>query len=104
MKARRIVMGLGLFLLIAAGGTYAYARSQKPLLHLGVSYAARVACGCRFIGNRSLSDCRKDFEPGMELIMLREDAARKSVTAYVPLLVSRSATLDPILGCQPNRP
>ena len=79
-----------------------YAYSQKPLLEVGVGYGARVACGCRYIGNRSLADCKKDFEPGMELIRLSEDAATKTVTASVPLLASRSVRFDPVLGCQPS--
>ncbi len=88
---------------IAVGGAYAYAQSQKPLLSLGVGYAARVACGCHYIGNRPIGDCAKDFEPGMEPISLKDDPATKTVTAYVPLLVSRSATYDPVLGCQPEK-
>ena len=85
---------------IAAGAAYAYARSQKPLLDLGVGYAARVACGCHYIGNRPLGDCKKDFEPGMELIQLSNDPATKTVTASVPLISSRSARYDDVLGCQ----
>lgn len=76
-----------------------YAWSQKPLLEVGVGYAARVTCGCRYIGNRSIEDCKKDFEPGMELISLSEDVATKTVTASVPLIASRSARYDPVLGC-----
>jgi hypothetical protein len=99
MKARRIAAGLIFILAALAVAVFFYARSQKPLLELGVGYAARVACGCRYIGNRSLADCKKDFEPGMELIQLSEDAATKTVTASVPLIASRSARYDPVLGC-----
>jgi hypothetical protein len=102
MNARRILIGLAVLILIAGGVAYAYAQNQKPLLDLGVAYAARVTCGCRHIGNRSLEDCKKDFEPGMEPIRLSENVAKKSVTASVPLLTSRTATFDPVLGCQPE--
>jgi hypothetical protein len=99
MKARRIAAGLIFILAALAVAAFVYARSQKPLLQLGVGYGARVACGCRYIGNRSLADCKKDFEPGMELIQLSEDAATKTVTASVPLIARRSARYDPVLGC-----
>ena len=79
-----------------------YAMSLRPQLELGVGYGARVACGCRSIGNRTLESCRTDFEPGMEPIRLSEDAATKTVTASVPLLASRSVRFDPVLGCQPE--
>jgi hypothetical protein len=65
----------------------------------GSSYGARVACSCKFLGGRSLDDCRKDFEPGMELIMLTEDTEAKSVTATFPLLASQTARLHPGEGC-----
>lgn len=66
----------------------------------GASYGARVACSCRFVGGRSLEDCRKDFEPGMELVMLSEDVAGKSVTARFPLLSTQTATYFEGAGCR----
>ncbi len=102
MKASTILIGSAAILTVAAGGVYAYARSMKPLLDVGVGYGARVGCACRYIGNRSLADCVKDFEPGMEPIRLSEDPKTKTVTASVPFIASRSATFDPVLGCQPE--
>jgi hypothetical protein len=99
MKARRIASGALFTFAALAIMLFFYARSQKPLLEVGVGYAARVTCGCRHIGNRSLQDCYKDFEPGMEPIRLSEDVATKTVTASVPLLARRSARYDPVLGC-----
>jgi hypothetical protein len=66
----------------------------------GVSYGARIACSCKFLGGRSLEDCRKDFEPGMELVMLSADAEAKSVTATFPLLASQTARFHPGEGCR----
>lgn len=100
MKARTILSGVAAITVIGAGAVYAYAQSQKPLLDLGVGYAARVACGCRYIGNRSIGDCYKDFELGMEAITLSHDPATKTVTASVPLIASRSVRFDAVLGCQ----
>jgi hypothetical protein len=102
MKFRRGVVAATLFPFVVAGGLFAYAQSQKPLLELGVGYAARVGCGCRYIGNRTISDCVKDFEPGMEPIFLHDNPSTKTVTASVPLIASRSASYDPVLGCQPE--
>ncbi len=102
MKARRIVFGsVAGVLLVAALLIWWAIEARRPQLELGVGYAARVACGCRYIGNRSLADCRRDFEPGMEPIQLAEDAATKTVTASVPLIASRSVRYDPVLACQP---
>ena len=100
--ARRLLAGLGLTLVVAAVGAGVYVHRLTPQLELGVGYAARVACGCRFIENRPLAQCRSDFEAGMEPIRLAEDDAAKSVTASVPLIASRTARLDPLLGCQPD--
>jgi hypothetical protein len=65
----------------------------------GASFGARVGCSCRFVGGRPLADCRKDFEPGMELVTLSEDPAAKSVTASFPLLARQTATFHEGAGC-----
>ncbi len=66
----------------------------------GASYAARVGCSCHYVGGRDLADCRKDFEPGMELVFLSRDEAAKSVTARFPLLASQTAAYREGEGCR----
>lgn len=98
---RRFRNRLVLALLIAAAALLAW--YWKPLngyALTGAAYGARVGCSCRFVGGRELGDCRKDFEPGMELIMLGEDAEAKSVTARFPLLASQTATYREGEGCR----
>jgi hypothetical protein len=65
----------------------------------GAAYGARVGCSCRFVEGRSLADCRKDFEPGMALVRLSEDAEVKSVTAGIPLMKHQTATFHEGEGC-----
>lgn len=65
----------------------------------GASYGARVACSCRFVGGRPIGDCRKDFEPGMQLITLSEDPSTRSVTARFPLIAGQTATYREGWGC-----
>ena len=94
---RRRVLLLGLVLIAAL-----FAVFWKPLngyAQTGAAYGARVACSCRFVGGRELSDCKKDFEPGMELVSLSEDAQARSVTASFPLLASQTATYHDGPGC-----
>jgi hypothetical protein len=61
---------------------------------------ARGACSCRYVGGRDLSDCRKDFEPGMGVVVLSEDEDERSVTARVPLLSRDTAFYRPGEGCR----
>jgi hypothetical protein len=65
----------------------------------GAAFGARTACSCRYIAGRSLEDCKKDFEPGMELVFLSDDEEARSVTAYVPLLASDTARYREGFGC-----
>lgn len=95
-RTRWLVIGAGLIAALLAlfwGTLNGYAQ-------VGAAYGARVACSCRFLGGRTLGDCRKDFEPGMELVMLSEDSAAKSVTARFPLLASETARLHKGEGCR----
>ncbi len=86
-----------LFVLLAAAAILAV--RMKPTLELGVGYGAHVICSCRYIGGRDLDSCYADYEPGMELIRMRDDEDEKRVTASVPLLASRSAQFREGLGC-----
>lgn len=89
-----------LFLFVVALATIAtFWSAIRGYATTGASYGARVACSCRFVGGRELSDCRKDFEPGMELVTLSEDAEAKSVTARFALLFSQTATYRKGPGC-----
>jgi hypothetical protein len=65
----------------------------------GTAFGARTACSCRFIAGRALEDCEKDFEPGMELVFLSEDAEAKSIIARVPPIASATATYREGFGC-----
>ena len=91
-----------LLALALLGLVLALAWFWKPLVGraaAGTSYGAKVTCSCRYIGGRSLQDCRKDFVSGMGLVILSEDAKAKSVTARVPLLSSQTATFREGEGC-----
>ncbi len=95
-RRRALLFGLAL---VAALTAYFWGPLNSYAI-AGSSYGARVACSCKFLGGRSLEDCRKDFEPGMELVMLSEDLEAKTVTATFPLLASQTATFREGQGCR----
>jgi hypothetical protein len=98
-RLRWLALGLGLIAALLA----LFWQPLNGYAQVGAAYGARVACSCRFLGGRPLGDCRKDFEPGMELVMLSEDSAAKSVTASFPLLASETARLHKGDGCRLDR-
>lgn len=97
-RRRRWWWGLIALAVLSGAGFFVW-----PQLHgyglTGAAYGARVACSCRFVGGRPLGDCRKDFEPGMDLITLSEDTSARSVTARFPLLAVQTATYREGWGC-----
>ena len=98
-KVRVALYIAALFLLILAAVfayNYAFIKGQ---LNVGTAYGARVACSCHYIGGRSIEDCEKDFEPGMEVIGLSVDDSKKRVTASVPLMESATAEFREGWGC-----
>ena len=98
-KGRIVLYVLALFLLILAA-VFAYNYSFiKGQLGVGTAYGARVACSCHYVGGRNLTDCEKDFEPGMGMIGLSLDAGKRRVTASVPLLASATAEFREGWGC-----
>ena len=91
------------FLLLVVGGIAAAALAYREPIdgyaEVGTSYAARVACSCRFVAGRSLEDCAKDKLDGMELVTLVDDPGAKSVTARFPLVTDTTATYREGYGC-----
>lgn len=95
-RTRKIVAILAIVAAILLALFWSSVRSYAVA---GASVGARVACSCRYVGGRELADCRKDFEPGMGMVVLSEDTEAKSVTARVPLLSSETATFHQGEGC-----
>lgn len=100
MKVKRPwLVGSIVVLLVLLIAAVIYAIRMRPTLELGVGYGAHVICSCRYIGGRDMESCYNDYEPGMEPIMIDDDEEEKRVTAYVPILASRSAQFREGLGC-----
>jgi hypothetical protein len=88
-----------LALLTAVVAVWANRAAISGYADVGTSYAARVACSCRFVAGRSLEDCTKDKLAGMELVSLSDDEDSRSVTASFPLVTSNTASLREGYGC-----
>lgn len=103
--AKRSILGkaIGWLLILAlvaiAAAVWFNRAPIRGYADVGTSYAARVACSCRFVAGRSLSDCEKDKLAGMELVSLSDDTAEQSVTASFPLVTANTATLREGYGC-----
>jgi hypothetical protein len=65
---------------------------------LDAAMGARLACSCRYLGGRSLGDCRKDVTSAR--VVLSEDEATKTITARVPLLATDRASFHQGAGCR----
>ncbi|MEO9599025.1 hypothetical protein [Parasphingorhabdus sp.] len=97
-KRAALYIGALFLLILIAIFTYNFS-FIKGQLNVGTAYGARVACSCHYIGGRDIEDCRKDFEPGMELIGLSIDDTRKRVTASALLMESATAEFREGWGC-----
>ena len=105
--AKQAVRGFGrwwlkalLVLFVVLAGLYWYYSAQiLGLTAAGTAYGAHNTCSCRYIAGRDLASCKGDFVPGMEMVFLSEDDAAKSVTAWVPLAKSNTATYREGFGC-----
>ena len=92
-----------IFLLILSGLLAYIALWQYPSFkkqaEVGVAYAARIGCSCRYVQERDLDACYADFVSGTELVSISENADTKTITGSVPLLASRSARFADASGC-----
>ena len=90
--------------LLAAAWLAVKSSSIGKQADVAAGYAAHVVCSCRFVGNRDMASCKTDFEPGMEIVKIAEDADKRRITASVPFLAKRTAAFDPEYGCALDKP
>lgn len=95
-RPRRLVLVLAVAVLVL-GALFWSPLHERALA--GASFGARIGCSCRYVEGRPLGDCRKDFEPGMALVLLSADEETSSVTARVPLLARQTASFVSGRGC-----
>ena len=96
----RVALWLLLLIGIAiAAVLYTYRAPIQGYAAVGTSYAARVACSCRFVAGRNMEDCEKDKLGGMELVTLVDNPDAKSVTARFPLVAANTASYREGYGC-----
>ncbi|WP_369026512.1 hypothetical protein [Qipengyuania sp. RANM35] len=96
----RIWLWLALIALAIGGAAWVfYGEGVRRTVAAGTAYGAHVACSCRFIEGRSMSDCAKDKLEGMEFVRFSADEEAKSVTASVPLVASDTAFYREGYGC-----
>ena len=89
-----------LVLLVAAAAlAWFYREPIGGYAGVGTAFGARTACSFGYVAGRDLAACKKDFEPGMEMVFLSDDEDEKAVTAYVPLIASETARYRKGYGC-----
>lgn len=93
-----VIIVLLVVVLVAVLG-YLYRAPIQGYAGVSTSYAARVACSCRFVAGRDLEDCGKDKLAGMEMVALSENPDAQSVTASIPFVDTATATNREGYGC-----
>ena len=103
---RRWLVWLPVLLVLALGLAWFAVKSTRPgkQAEIGAGYIAHVVCSCRYVGNRDMASCKTDFEPGTEIVDVKDDTTKRRITASIPLLSKRSATFDPEYGCALDNP
>jgi len=86
-------------IVLVGAGVVAFRDEAKGYARVSAAYSARVACSCRYLGERSLKDCEKDKLDGMEWVTLAEDEEARTITARFPLLASDTAYFVEGEGC-----
>lgn len=99
-SASRIVLIAVLLVLVVTAALAWFNRGPiQGYSSVATSYAARVACSCRFVAGRDLEDCAKDKLAGMEMVSLSENPDAQSVTASIPFIQTATASNRAGYGC-----
>ncbi len=100
-RMRKLSISVLLIIAIILGYILYNMASFTGNAQLGTAYASHIMCSCRYIQGRSLEDCQKDFEPGMDIVHISDDPTNKRLTASVTFLSEAVAEYRGDFGCIP---
>ena len=86
-------------LLVIGGLLFVYWGAVRESAQAGTSYSAHLTCSCRFLAGREADDCASQLADGSDFVFTSTDERGRSVTAYVPLIASQTATYREGYGC-----
>lgn len=99
MKFVKVILIVLAVLAVIAGGIWQFALKDVVAEgRIGVAFAAKQACSCRFISERSLESCKGDFLADMSQVSFSEGENHISTSAMGGFLKSE-ARYTPGLGC-----
>lgn len=96
---RLVLYGISVLLILALAWLAYNYQSLKGQANVATAYGSHIACSCRYIAGREMDNCKRDFEPGMEMLSVVDDPTRKRVTASIPFLAQATAERRGTYGC-----
>ncbi|MGB3625777.1 MAG: hypothetical protein WA989_08110 [Henriciella sp.] len=73
-------------------------KNQFEFGEVGAAYGAKMVCSCRFVAEREMDSCLRDFTTDMSAIRFSEDG--KTIEARAAGgIISAKAVFEPGLGC-----
>ena len=94
------VFAVVIVLLAIAGGLFwhVWLKDQVAYGRTATAYGAKMVCSCRFVAEREMDSCRRDFTEDVSAVTFSEDgqAIRASVLGGV---VASQARYEDGLGC-----
>lgn len=104
-KQRAVMALIAIFILLLIVTLIWLWPTMKSYSETGAAYAARVTCSCHYIGGRTMEDCAKDMEPGIEIVTVEkvteDDDGNpvKRITTKVPIFATDQADFIEGSGC-----
>lgn len=73
-------------------------KDQAEYAKIATAYSAKMVCSCRFVADREMASCKRDFTDDMSSVSFSEsdDTIRASVLGGY---VTAEARFEPGLGC-----
>jgi len=99
MKVVKVLLVVvGVLAVIAGAGWQLFLKDEVENAQIGLAYAAKQVCSCRFVSSRRMTQCQGDFLTDISQATLTEDGESINASALGGL-VSATATHTEGLGC-----
>lgn len=83
----------------AALGWQFYFKKQLAFAQIATAYGAKMVCSCRFVAQRPMQSCMRDFTTDISMITINETGTAIQASVLGGLISSDARLTGPETGC-----
>ncbi len=97
---KALAITVSILTLLGALGWNFFLRDQVEYARIATAYGAKMVCSCRFVAERPMESCLRDFTSDFSMVSFHETAGSVRAEVLGGLIRSEAIQTGPDAGCR----